>query len=82
MEQSEASRHQPAGEPLSLQADAAGDVRGRQSAPQIMRAGMSPTSRSKKSVALRLISGGPAGSREQVLATNAFRCFLSVWLLV
>lgn len=47
MSQSEASRHQPAGETLSLQADAAGDMRGRQYAPS-KRAGVSPTPQNKK----------------------------------
>lgn len=69
MKQSEASRHQPAGKPLSLQADAAGDMRGRQYAPH-MRVGGEPHATQQENSDAE-IDSRPTGSKQQVLATNA-----------
>lgn len=62
MNQSEASRHQPAGEPLSLQADAAGDMRGRQYV-LYKRAGVSPTPKNKKTEINLTVDPPGLGSR-------------------
>lgn len=82
MNQSEASRHQPAGEPLSLQADAAGDMRGRQYA-LYKQAGVRPTPQNKKTEINLTVDPLGLGSRcLQPPPTVSFQCFLGVWLLV
>ncbi|ERE80892.1 pyroglutamyl-peptidase 1-like protein [Cricetulus griseus] len=65
MKQSEASRHQPAGKPLSLQADAAGDMRGRQYAPH-MRVGGEPHATQQENSDAE-IDSRPTGSKQQLV---------------
>ncbi|KAL1774271.1 pyroglutamyl-peptidase 1 [Sigmodon hispidus] len=81
MKQSEASRHQPAGEPLSLQADAAGDMRGRQYAPYMRARPLASRSRLLCSWGRGLATRGSRVSPSLILAGPAPACLAQPGLM-